>query len=202
MNNLTEEKIFFTRKITVCNNSGFTLIELMFTLLIASILIIVSVGGFGSIVRANAVDAGINNLASDIATAKSEAIKTGYFVYIESVDDSGNWHLGHKAWVDRDGADGYTAPADLSDIEDDEDISLGNFLARTDGVTIIAYRSNGNTGINLKRIVVNPEGTINMYYTNAGSLSKVNEDVSFEVCSGDKCKKVEVSFMGRVRQFD
>jgi len=61
---------------------GFTLIELMITLVVLGILLLVAVPNFGSFVAQSRVDAVKSKLVSSIALARSEAIKRGAQVVI------------------------------------------------------------------------------------------------------------------------
>jgi type IV fimbrial biogenesis protein FimT len=55
--------------------TGFTLIELMVTVAIASILVGVAAPSFSTILQGGAISVGANDLASSIRVARSEAIK-------------------------------------------------------------------------------------------------------------------------------
>lgn len=189
---------------------GFTLIELMFTLFIASILIVISVGGFSSIVEANRVDGAINNFASDIATSRSEAIKTGFLVYMKSDGTTAaqGWHSGHEAWVERSGNTAFDDPG--TSIEEGEDIRFIDVSPRSDNVSIkavmVTKTDNGDTTYsttetekNIQKIIFSPEGFLSM--KEYGGVD-VTYDVRFKICSDDKCKTVEVSPMGRLKQIE
>ena len=92
---------------------GFTLIELMVTLVVATILITVAVPGFQTIIQNNRVAAQSNELLTALTLARSEALKRGEQVSVCSSDDQAdcdaapgtNWVNGWIVFVDDD-ADG------------------------------------------------------------------------------------------------
>lgn len=76
------------------NNKGFTLVELMITLAIASILLSLAVPNFTTVIKNNRLTTQANELISSINYARSEAIRRGSNVSVTSA--SVNWHTG---WV-------------------------------------------------------------------------------------------------------
>ncbi len=72
------------RRITgVMNNTrGFTLLELMVTLLVSSILLAIAVPAFRSVVQQNRLAAAVNSLVGAFAIARSEAVKRGVNVTV------------------------------------------------------------------------------------------------------------------------
>lgn len=94
---------------------GFTLIELMITLVVLGILLLVAVPNFGSFVAQSRVDSVKNKLVSSIALARSEAIKRGSAVAVcrkradpaqdcDGTDTAGskNWSNGWLVFLDED----------------------------------------------------------------------------------------------------
>ena len=92
---------------------GFTLIELMVTLTVATILITVAVPGFRTIIQNNRVSAQSNDLLTALTLARSEALKRGVQVSVCSSDDQADcdtvpntdWENGWIVFVD-DNSDG------------------------------------------------------------------------------------------------
>jgi type IV fimbrial biogenesis protein FimT len=92
---------------------GFTLIELMVTLAVATILITVAIPGFRTIIQNNRVAAQSNDLLTALTLARSEALKRGVQVSVCSSDDQTDcdaapgtdWVNGWIVFVD-DNADG------------------------------------------------------------------------------------------------
>lgn len=60
-----------------CSQQGFTLIELMITLVIAAIIMTIGVPSFITTIQNSRLTTQINDLAADISLARSEAIKRG-----------------------------------------------------------------------------------------------------------------------------
>lgn len=90
---------------------GFTLIELVITLVIAAILFTLAVPPFQTFVQNNRITTQANELIVDLAFARSEAMKRGENVLV-CVKDAGaetcdttapEWHLNRVIWVDADG---------------------------------------------------------------------------------------------------
>lgn len=87
---------------------GFTLMELIITLTIASILAVVAVPSFQSFVLENRLTTQTNDLVADLAFARSEAIKRGRNVTVCVRDAGANtcdttapaWHSNRLVWVD------------------------------------------------------------------------------------------------------
>ncbi|MCP4875081.1 MAG: prepilin-type N-terminal cleavage/methylation domain-containing protein [Gammaproteobacteria bacterium] len=81
-------------------DSGFTLIELVITLVIAVLLLSFGVPGFNETMRINATAAEANNFVRDLNMARSEAINRGDQI---TVRRSGtNWEDGWTVFVDVD----------------------------------------------------------------------------------------------------
>lgn len=92
--------------------TGFTLLDLMTTIVVLGILLTVGVPTFASIVRNNRISASTNELVVSLTYARSEAMKRGDIVTVcSSVDQaacagSNDWANGWIVFVDlnRDGA--------------------------------------------------------------------------------------------------
>ena len=89
--------------------NGFTLVELMITLVIAAILLTVAVPSFNTTIRDNRLITDANQLVSSLALARSEAVKHGRTATVCVSSDQAtctgetDWTLGWMAWVDVDG---------------------------------------------------------------------------------------------------
>jgi len=88
------------REQPIVRNSGFTLIELIITLTVASILMALAVPGFQSFISSNRLTAQINDVIADISLSRNEAIKrnttTGVCVSTSGTTcaTGGNWANG------------------------------------------------------------------------------------------------------------
>ena len=89
--------------------SGFTLIELMITLLIVGILLSVGVPSLKTFMQSNQLVASTNELISALHVARSEAIKLNTRVSIcdssdgATCDGTGDWSNGWIVFIDNDG---------------------------------------------------------------------------------------------------
>ncbi|MDP9140636.1 MAG: GspH/FimT family pseudopilin [Pseudomonadota bacterium] len=96
-------------------NAGFTLLELVITIVILSILLTMAVPSFRDFMASRATTAQINDLAGSIRLARAEAIKRGFPVSIcsstdadsdaPSCADDAEWSTGWVIFSDRN-ADG------------------------------------------------------------------------------------------------
>jgi len=85
---------------------GFTLLELMVTMVIAAILMMVAVPGFLSYQRSSAVYAATSSFSAALNAARAEAIKRAKPTFVMPTSGS-DWSLGWMVFVDLDGDDAY-----------------------------------------------------------------------------------------------
>ncbi len=96
-------------------HSGFTLIELMITLAIASILLFVGLPSFDTFIKDGRLTSGVNDLVGALYTARSEAVKRGLRVSVCKSDDqascasSGGWQQGWIVFTDENNSGDYDA---------------------------------------------------------------------------------------------
>ncbi|MDH3671667.1 MAG: GspH/FimT family pseudopilin [Gammaproteobacteria bacterium] len=81
-----------------CTFSGFTLIELITTLVIAAILMTLAAPSFSNFVKNNRLTSQANELMADLAFARSEAVKAAVDVIICRSNDGAT--CGGTAWTD------------------------------------------------------------------------------------------------------
>jgi type IV fimbrial biogenesis protein FimT len=97
------------RSASVARQNGFTIIELMITVLIAAILFALALPNFTQFLRRMQVSQDKNDLIADINFAKAEAIKRGYAVGIYTAGGSTDWSNGWTVWADSNGDQTLTA---------------------------------------------------------------------------------------------
>lgn len=92
---------------------GFTLIELMITLVIAAVLALVAVPGLTAYKRNAELTSAINTLLSAVNAARSEAMKRGMKAMILPADRN-RWSSGWVIFVDKDGDQAYSEANDIT----------------------------------------------------------------------------------------
>ncbi|MDD3762717.1 MAG: GspH/FimT family pseudopilin [Nevskiales bacterium] len=93
---------------------GFTLLELIVTVVVASILLTVAVPSFTTLIRSNRAASEANALLTMLTLARSEAIKRNAAVVLcrstsgtACASGSGDWNSGVMVYVDQDGDGAY-----------------------------------------------------------------------------------------------
>lgn len=85
---------------------GFTLVELLVTLAVLGVIVGMAVPSFSEMLRSNHAQLQSGLLAKTFNYARSEAIKRGSAVRVSALSN-GNWHLGWRVWVDRNGNNSF-----------------------------------------------------------------------------------------------
>ena len=80
--------------------SGFTLVELMVTLVVAAVLLMVGVPSFIQTIRNNNTVAQVNRLVTSLNLARSEAVKSG--VQVTMAKTGAQWEGGWQLFTDQD----------------------------------------------------------------------------------------------------
>lgn len=120
--------------------TGFTLVELMVTLMVASILLAIGVPSFIDAIRRNRTISQANELVTALNLARSEAVKRGMQV---SVSPSGDeWEDGWQVYVDEDG-DGVLDAGDDTLLQEYTALSDGFTLRSTNFADWVAYLPTG-----------------------------------------------------------
>lgn len=91
---------------------GFTLIELMVTVIVIGVVVFIAVPNFAMVIRSNRLTTGSNELVIAMQIARSEAVKRGENVEVcarasdgsqTCSGDSGTWDEGWLVWQDANG---------------------------------------------------------------------------------------------------
>ena len=157
------------------HNTGFTLIELMVTLVVLGIVMSVAIPSFTGMLTQNSVVEASNRLVSAVQFVRSESIKRNSPTALGS-NTSRKWHEGWKV---------YAGNLTGSDVAGAEDTLIRVYDSSLDSVTI-----NGNSHA----------GTWLSFFANG----MLNEDADgiFHICNGDDASTgriVTVDRGGRTR---
>ncbi|MCU7959795.1 MAG: GspH/FimT family pseudopilin [gamma proteobacterium symbiont of Bathyaustriella thionipta] len=122
--------------------SGFTLLELIITMVVAVILISLVVPGFRALISSNQATAGVNELVSAINFARSVAVNENRIIRVCSSNSAKTASVsgGDGAWVD-----GWL----VQDNDTNQILLVGNGLSGqletndSDGIGIITFESDG-----------------------------------------------------------
>lgn len=152
--------------------SGFTLVELMITLVVAAILLAVGVPSFIDMYKNNRLATAANTLAASVNLARSEAVTRGVRVKVcKSADGSActtsdNWEQGWVVMVD-DNGDG--APDDI-DGDGDPGPPIRVYQAVEGDVTMVGSGGVGSLMSFLKFGRSEQSGTIKVCDDRSGSF--------------------------------
>lgn len=120
---------------------GFTLIELVVTLMVAGVLIAVAVPGFAATIRQNRLVSDANQFLTMFNLARSEAIKRGVAVSVEAVagNSSNEWGGGWEIRTQEAGA--------VRTLRRFPALDTRTSLDSVQGLTRFEFQSTGRTGV-------------------------------------------------------
>jgi type IV fimbrial biogenesis protein FimT len=123
-------------------NSGFTIIELMITLVVAAILLTVGVPSYQSLVRNNRLTTQVNTFVGSLQLSRSEAIKRrvpGHVTALDASDAGNEWGPGWRVWIDLNSSGAFDAGEDLRTFSNLQ----GNTMNSVENANDITFRANG-----------------------------------------------------------
>ena len=134
--------------------TGFTLIELIITLIVLSILLTIAVPNYVTWIKNNRIDAATRNLTGAFQLARSEAVSRQIAI---TVNSGGNWSNGLTIYTDTTttGNTTYSSATDI--LIKNLDFSMeGITTSSNDGNNFISFTSTGllNEGANQRLIAV------------------------------------------------
>jgi len=173
---------------------GFTLIELMITLVIGVILLAVGIPSFKSIIDSTRLTTSANSLVMAMVLARSEAVKTGRDVTISATEggEEDAWIEGYFVSFDydNDGEFGETFADDTHLVDADSD---------PEDELILWKSLNGSMDYitEISEVVYKPDGTVEL---DTGDITDVIAIQPVD-CDGDVGRRKEIKFgnTGQVR---
>lgn len=93
--------------------SGFTLIEMLITISIATILVMVAVPSFVAFQKNAQLSESVSNFIAAVNTARSNAMKQGFKTYLVLNDASVGWSSGWMVYTDSNSNDIYETSEDV-----------------------------------------------------------------------------------------
>jgi prepilin-type N-terminal cleavage/methylation domain-containing protein len=167
---------------------GFTLIELMITLVILAIVITIGVPSLSDFIASQHVRTTASDIMADMAFARAEAIKESRLVVMEPIGGAGNWKSGWRIWVDID--------SDRARGADETRKSATPISGRT-GLCGPATMNSG--------IVFRPDGRAAVPNTTLATLApigetdgiKVSDDLADAASTNDRVRTVFIGISGR-----
>ncbi len=171
-------------------NAGFTLIELMVTLAIASVLMMVAAPSFVGFQRNSEMTSVTNSLLAATSAARAEAMKTGMNALVVANGDGSSWSAGWTVFVDRDRDNAYSATADTT------------VMVQAATPSYITITGNNNAALTPAYIMFDSSGFAKSYGTSPGvpnlTLSIVRNDVPSAQAAAET-RRLVVGRSGRVR---
>lgn len=137
------------RKTVINRSMGFTIVELMITIVVAAILMTVAVPSFNDLIKTNRVRTQISSVMAMLQTARSEAVKRGQTVAICALDGgaprscTGNWGNALTIFFDTDD-DGRLDAAEAV-IKVSDGLSGNNTFNWNGGLNRIRYDARGGS---------------------------------------------------------
>jgi type IV fimbrial biogenesis protein FimT len=173
---------------------GFTLLELITTLTVASILLTVAVPSFFNTMRNSRAAANANELVSALSVARSEAIRRGARVSVCRTSNGttcnfaggATWATGWLVFVDTAGSDTAAPNANPG---------AANILRvwpATSGNAAITTESSGADDLPWVRFL--PRGTVRVP---AGVTTPVTYEIRVEGCEGTQAREIQLNTIGR-----
>jgi type IV fimbrial biogenesis protein FimT len=143
--------------LSLAKQSGFTMAELLITVIIAVILMSVAAPSMLNSIRNNRFTALANDFVTSLQLARSEAIKRNQIVNVQALaaTDADEWGGGWRVWTDLNGNGSFDANEQLSIKQPDRSFIFMNSTEGTGDTTVsdlvdIAYRPSGILATALK----------------------------------------------------
>jgi type IV fimbrial biogenesis protein FimT len=172
--NTSDKRIGMTRE------SGFTLVELLMTIAIATIVTTLAVTSFRYVTNANRIAGEINGLLGDLQFARAEAIKEGRTVTVcESSDGatctgSTSWQNGWIVFSDPTNVGTWDAGETVFRVQ--KTFSSTDTFGATNGLTAVTFNREGYAGgITAGTLIKLQDSTFNTNWTRCLTINLVGQ---------------------------
>lgn len=165
------------------SENGFTLVELLITIVVVSILLATGIPSFMEFVKNNRLSAQANNLVISIQVARSEAVKRGSGSVICASADQATCS-GDDDWT--------TGWIVYSDVNQNGNLDLGGGDCETDDCIV---RTNGN----IEKATLNGAGTDNIRFQPDGRTTNVAATtirITADECKHQQVRDITVTTQG------
>jgi type IV fimbrial biogenesis protein FimT len=166
----------------IARSAGFTLLELLITMSVATILLTIAIPSFRYVTNANRIASEVNGLLGDLQFARSEAIKEGRYVSVcastdgSSCSNSPDWQSGWIVFPNPNNSPAVTPGVAVTPL-----LRLQSAFSSTDtfvsnGISIITFNRDGYAGgIANGTIITLHDSTGNSAWTRCASIAPSGE---------------------------
>ncbi len=130
------------KKRLAIKQKGFTIVELMFTMTIAGVLLAIGIPTFGDLVKNNRISTETNKVIASLRYARGEAISRDVSIGMVPIVAGNDWTEGWQIRLDVDGNGDFTDAGDTV-LRNIDRINQSTLLTGA-GVTQIVFNSGGD----------------------------------------------------------
>ncbi|MGQ0658291.1 MAG: GspH/FimT family pseudopilin [Chromatiales bacterium] len=171
--------------------AGFTIIELMITILVLAILLGLAVPNMRDFILRNRLTSQTNALVASLQFARSEAVKRGTMVAIAPLTPA-NWASGWQVWVDDD-RDGLAEATDNNGVQDGAGEPILRMEAALQGLAMFAVTDTGGIAVNFIRYLPNgaPSAALNARFCSSELNTQNQSQIGVTVSGHTQTKKCD-----------
>jgi type IV fimbrial biogenesis protein FimT len=170
------------RQSHAARTAGFTLLELLITMSVATILLTIAIPSFRYVTNSNRIAAEVNGLLGDLQFARSEAIKEGRYVSVcassdgQSCSNSVDWQSGWIVFANPNNNPAVTPGVVMAPL-----LRLQGAFSSTDtfvsnGISVITFNRDGYAGgMANGTLITLHDSTSNSAWTRCASIAPSGE---------------------------